>query len=98
MDDLVKEPMVNAERVQEALQAVDNGDLSEAAKLLGTMVKSKRLVRASTSSAVSEEIDEVKLWLKKVIADPDADDADSLVARAYYKLRSQMPSDRPGHR
>jgi hypothetical protein len=97
MDDH-KELMVNAERVEEALRAVEDGDLSQAAKLLGTLVKSKRLVRASTSSAVSEEIDEVKLWLKKVIADPDADDADSLVARAYYKLRSQMPSDRPGHR
>ena len=34
MDD-PKEFMVNAERVQEALRAVEAGDLSEAAKLLG---------------------------------------------------------------
>ena len=90
--------MVNVEKVEEALRSVEDGDLVKGAELLGTQVKGKRLVRASTSSAVSEEIDEVKLWLKKVIADPTADDAASLVARAYYKLRSQMPSDRQGSR
>jgi hypothetical protein len=90
--------MVNVERVKLALASVESGDLAEAAQLLGTLVRGRRLVRASNSNAVSEEIDEVTIWLKRVIAEPQADDADSLVARAYYKLRSQMPSDVPGRR
>lgn len=85
--------MLNVDRVEQALREIEEGELGKAAALLGPMVKGKRLVRASRSNAAAEEVDEVKLWLKRLIKDPEAEDADSFLARAYYKLRSQMPSE-----
>lgn len=79
--------------VKEALQLVEEDDLAGAARLLGKLVRGKRLVRASGSTAAVEEVEEVKGWLRKVLLNPDVEDADSLVTRAYYKLRSQMPAE-----
>jgi hypothetical protein len=56
------------------------------------MVRSKRHVRASSAGAAPEEVDEVERWLKRIIADPSDEDADGLLTRSYYKLRSQMPA------
>jgi hypothetical protein len=85
--------MVNVDRVEQALREIEEGELGKAAALLGPLVRGKRLVRASRSNAAAEEVDEVKFWLKRLIEEPDAEDAESFLARAYYKLRSQMPSE-----
>jgi hypothetical protein len=84
--------MVNVDKVEAALAALQDGDLTEAARLLGPMVRSKRHVRASSAGAAPEEVDEVERWLKRIIADPSDEDADGLLTRSYYKLRSQMPA------
>lgn len=84
--------MVKVDRVEAALAALQAGDLTEAARLLGPMVRGKRHVRASTASAAQEEVDEVERWLQRIIADPSAEEAPGLVTRSYYKLRSQMPA------
>jgi hypothetical protein len=84
--------MVNVDKVEAALAALQDGDLAEAARLLGPMVRSKRHVRASSASAAPEEVDEVERWLQRIIADPSDEEADGLLTRSYYKLRSQMPA------
>lgn len=83
---------VQVERVQEALASLRSGELTEAARLLGTMVRSKRHVRPSTGNAAPEELDEVERWLERVLAAPDDGEANDLITRSYYKLRSQMPA------
>jgi hypothetical protein len=93
-----RSPAAKVDKVRRALLLLDDGELGQSADLLGTMVSRKRFVRASNSNAVPEEVAEVKLWLERVVADPEAEDADEMIARAYYKLRSQMPSTREGSR
>jgi hypothetical protein len=83
---------VKVEQVQAALTALKAGDLAEAARLLGPMVPNKRHVRATTSNAAPEEVAEIERWLKRIVADPTAEDAGDLLTRSYYKLRSQMPA------
>jgi LmbE family N-acetylglucosaminyl deacetylase len=83
---------VQVEKVEAALASLRAGELADAAKVLGTMVRAKRHVRPSASNAAPEEIDEVERWLVTVLADPGDGEADDLIARAYYKLRSQMPA------
>ena len=83
---------IEVEKVQQALASLRSGELTEAARLLGTMVRSKRHVRPSSATAAPEEIDEVERWLVRVLADPDDGEAADLITRAYYKLRSQMPA------
>ncbi|MEP6476876.1 MAG: hypothetical protein ABJC60_06355 [Actinomycetota bacterium] len=78
-------------KIQQVLKLVEAGDLGKAAQLLSPMVGRKRLVRGGRATPELEEIDEVKAWLRKVLADPDATDARFLVERTYYKLRSQLP-------
>jgi hypothetical protein len=78
-------------KIRRVLNLVEAGKLGEAAQLLAPMVGRKRLVRGGRATPELEEIDEVKQWLRKVLADPDATDARFLVERTYYKLRSQLP-------
>ncbi|MBA3689948.1 MAG: hypothetical protein H0W82_00860 [Actinobacteria bacterium] len=78
-------------KIQQVLKLVEAGKLDEAARLLAPMVGKKRLVRGGRATPELEEIDEVKEWLRTVVADPDATDARFLVERTYYKLRSQLP-------
>ncbi len=78
-------------KIQQVLKLVEAGKLDEAARLLAPMVGKKRLVRGGRATPELEEIDEVKEWLRTVVADPDAADARFLVERTYYKLRSQLP-------
>lgn len=82
---------MDAAKIQLVLSLVEAGKLGEAAQLLSPMVSKKRLVRGGRATPELEEIDEVKEWLRKVLADPDATDARFLVERTYYKLRSQLP-------
>jgi hypothetical protein len=83
---------VKVEQVQAALASLQAGDLTEAARLLGPMVPSKRHVRAASSTAAPEEVAEVERWLKRIVADPTDAEAGDLLTRSYYKLRSQMPA------
>ena len=78
-------------KIKQVLNLVEAGNLGEAAQLLSPMVGRKRLVRGGRATPELEEIDEVKAWLRTVLADPDATDARFLVERTYYKLRSQLP-------
>jgi hypothetical protein len=89
---------VDVERVVTALHEVETGELSSAAASLRPLVRSRRLVRASGSASVPEEITEIEGWLRQVIAMPGSTDASSLVTRAYYKLCSQMPGEDPRRR
>lgn len=81
----------DAGRIRVALAHLDAGELAAAAAQLGPMVSRKRPVRGGRSTPESEEIDEVKTWLRTVEADPSATDARFMVERAYYKLRTQLP-------
>jgi hypothetical protein len=86
-------------KIKRVLTLVEAGKLGEAAQLLAPMVGKKRLVRGGRATPELEEIDEVKQWLRKVLADPDATDARFLVERTYYKLRSQLPPpERPARK
>jgi hypothetical protein len=86
-------------KIQQVLKLVEAGKLGEAAQLLSPMVGKKRLVRGGRATPELEEIDEVKQWLRKVLADPAATDARFLVERTYYKLRSQLPPpERPARK
>jgi hypothetical protein len=85
--------VLKSAKIAESLRCVEAGDLTSAAQLLGTLIRGKRLVRASTAAAAPEEIDEVKTWLRRLIANPDAEDADLFLIRTYYKLRNQMPPE-----
>jgi hypothetical protein len=86
-------------KIKQVLKLVEAGKLEEAAQLLSPMVGKKRLVRGGRATPELEEIDEVKLWLRKVLADPDATDARFMVERTYYKLRSQLPPpERPSRK
>ena len=86
-------------RIQEVLKLVEAGELGEAAQLLSPLVGKKRLVRGGRATPEAEEIDEVKVWLRKILAAPDAADARFMAERTYYKLRSQLPPpERPARR
>ena len=79
-------------RVREALDLLDADDLAEAAAQLAPLVGRKRPVRGGRATPEAEEIDEVRDWLRAVAAELDTDDARFMVERAYYKLRSQLPT------
>ena len=74
------------------MQLIEAGDLTQAANRLGPMVSGKRSIRGGRSTPEAEEIDEVKAWLREVASDPSGADAHFMVERAYYKLRSQLPT------
>ena len=86
-------------RIREALHLLDADELADAAAQLAPLVGRKRPVRGGRATPETEEVDEVRAWLRAVAADPAAADARFMVERAYYKLRSQLPSaDRPTRR
>ena len=89
---------IDVSRIQEVVQLIEAGDLTQAANRLGPMVSGKRSIRGGRSTPEAEEIDEVKKWLGEVVADPDDPGARFLVERSYYKLRSQLPKDEAQHR
>jgi hypothetical protein len=79
-------------RIREVLRLLDADELADAAASLAPLVGRKRPVRGGRATPEAEEIDEVKVWLRAVAADPDAADSRFMVERAYYKLRSQLPT------
>jgi len=90
---------MDGERIREVLRLLDADELAGAAAALGPLVGRKRPVRGGRATPESEEVDEVKAWLRAVISDPTAADARFMVERAYYKLRSQLPTPaRPSRR
>jgi hypothetical protein len=90
---------MDGSRIREVLRLLDADELADAAAGLAPLVGRKRPVRGGRASPESEEIDEVKAWLRAVASDPDAADARFMVERAYYKLRSQLPTPaRPSRR
>ena len=84
---------IDERRIRETLRLLDAGELSDAAASLGPMVGRKRPVRAGRAAPEAEEIDEVRTWLRAVVAEPTAHDARFMIERAYYKLRSQLPTE-----
>ena len=86
-------------RIREVLRLLDADELASAAAALGPLVGRKHPVRGGRATPASEEVDEVKAWLRAVVSDPAAADARFMVERAYYKLRSQLPTPaRPSRR
>lgn len=86
-------------RIREALRLLDADELAAAAAQLAPMVGRKRPVRGGRATPEAEEVDEVRTWLRSLAADPGTADARFMVERAYYKLRSQLPSaERPTRR
>jgi hypothetical protein len=77
------------DRISEALQLVEAGELGQAADTLGPLIRGKRHIRASNLNAEQDEVDEVMGWLRAALADPGSSDSRFFVERAYYKLRTQ---------
>jgi hypothetical protein len=84
--------VLDGPRIREVLRLLDADELSDAAASLAPLVGRKRPVRGGRATPEAEEVDEVKAWLRAVASDPDAADARFMVERAYYKLRSQLPT------
>ena len=90
---------IDERSIRETLRLLDADEQAEAAASLGPMVGRKRPVRGGRAAPEAEEIDEVRTWLRAVVADPASHDARFMIERAYYKLRSQLPTEaRPSRR
>jgi hypothetical protein len=84
---------LDADRLRKALTLVEQDQLTEAMKLIGPIVRSKRFTRPSSVMAEPLEVSEVRGWLQGAIDDPAGDDARYYVERAYYKLRTLRTAD-----
>jgi hypothetical protein len=84
--------VLDGPRIREVLRLLDEDELADAAASLAPLVGRKRPVRGGRATPETEEIDEVKAWLREVASDPSGADARFMVERAYYKLRSQLPT------
>jgi hypothetical protein len=84
---------IDVTRLRQALELIEQDQLTEAMKLIGPIVRSKRFTRPSHVMAEPLEVSEVEGWLRVAIDDPDSDDARFYVERAYYKLRTLRTAD-----